>query len=292
MSQRKKNGRKFCIIGKNSLTPIYCGDMSSPQNKKETPLYTSLPGYYIVEAAVTIPVFVCFMMCIMFFFCMLQLQLQIQTSLSYTGRMLSEYAVLERMYLEKIDTDTERLAAEVIFRQHLKEQNIHTEYIQLGMMGIQLSESEFDGEYIHLKAVYRIRLPIGMFGRHVFVVKQQVKTRKWLGDMGEDEAGSDADQWVYITPSGIAYHKSSECPYLALSIRSVAYVQIERMRNKSGGKYDKCRACKNEAGAVVYITDYGDVYHTGITCSGLKRSIQRVRKEDTGSRHACLKCGG
>lgn len=70
MSQMKKcNGKIIPNLIKNSLTPIIKRELPSPQNRKETPLYTSLPGFYLVEAAVAIPVFVCFMVCILFFFC-------------------------------------------------------------------------------------------------------------------------------------------------------------------------------------------------------------------------------
>lgn len=290
MSQKKKcNGKIIPNWNKNSLTPIIKRELPFPQNRKETPLYTSLPGFYLVEAAVTIPVFVCFMVTILFFFCIMQLQLEIQASLNYTGRKLSEYAVLEADHSDKINEKTELAAAEVIFRKHLKEQNIRTEYIKAGNLGIHLLASKLEGDYVHLKAEYRIKLPIGLFGKYEFMVRQQVKTRKWIGDCPIE---TDSGEWVYITPTGSAYHQTSQCPYLDLSIQSVVFGEVEQLRNHSGARYKACRECGKRVEAVVYITDYGDVYHGSVTCSGLKRSVQKVRLSETGGRHACLKCGG
>lgn len=184
---------------------------------------------------------------------------------------------------------TELAAAEVIFRKHLKEQNIRTEYIKSGALGIHLLGSKLEGNYVYLKAAYRIKMPIGLLGKYEFAVQQQVKTRKWIGDCPLE---TDSAEWVYITPAGNAYHQTSQCPYLDLSIRSAVFGEVERLRNHSGARYKACRECGKSAGSVVYITDYGDVYHCSITCSGLKRSVQKVRLSETGGRHACQKCGG
>lgn len=290
MSQVKKcNGRIVPNLMKNSLTPVRKRELPSPQERMETPLYTSLPAFYLVEAAVAIPVFVCFMVSVLFFFCIMQLQLEIQASLNYTGRRISEYAVLEAEHPDQVDEKTELAAAKVIFRRHLKGQNIRAEYIKSGLSGIRLLGSELEGSYVRLKASYRIKLPVGLLGNYEFAVRQQVKARKWTGDSLLEE---DSGEWVYITPTGSAYHRTSQCPYLDLSIRSAVLEEVEQLRNHSGARYQACRECPKSTSRVVYITDYGEVYHCSITCSGLKRSVQKVRVSETGARHACQKCGG
>ena len=252
-------------------------------------MYTSLSGFYMVEAAVSIPVFVCFVVCILFFFCVMQLQLEIQASLNYTGKVLSEYAVLETDEPGKAGEIAGLAAAEVLFRKHLKEQKARTEYIKGGEFGVSLLDTKPDRDYVHLKAEYRIRLPIGLFGRHEFLVHQQVKARKWTGG---NRMAAETVEWVYITPTGSAYHQTLQCPYLDLSIRGVAFGEVEVQRNRSGGKYKMCRKCGKNCGPLVYITDYGDVYHGSIACTGLKRSVQKVKLSEISGRHACAKCGG
>lgn len=183
----------------------------------------------------------------------------------------------------------ELAAAEVLFRKHLKEQNARMEYIRGGALGISLLGTDMEGDYVHIKAEYRIKLPIGLFGKHEFLVHQQAKSRKWTGD---NQAESESVEWVYITPTGSAYHSTAQCPYLDLSIRTVAFEEVEKQRNHSGGKYKVCRKCGKGCGSLVYITDYGDVYHGDIACTGLKRSVQRVKLSEISGRHACSKCGG
>ncbi len=290
MSQKMKyNGRIILTLVKNSLTPIKKRGLSSRRYRMETPLYTSLPGFYMVEAAVSIPVFVCFVVCILFFFCIMQLQIEIQASLNYAGRIISEYAALESDGSDKISEKAEFAAAEVLFRKHLKEQNARTEYIRGGELGISLLDTELEGDYVHLKVKYRVKFPIGLFGKYEFLVHQQAKARKWTG---ENRTASENAGWVYITPTGSAYHQTAQCPYLDLSIRSVAFEEVEKQRNHSGGRYEMCRKCGKSFGTLVYITDYGDVYHGSIACTGLKRSVQKVRLSEIGGRHACSKCGG
>lgn len=183
MSQKKKyNGKITLNLNKNSLTPIKKRGQPYSQSWKETPLYTSLPGFYLVEAAVAIPVFVCFIASILFFFCIMQLQLEIQASLNYTARKISEYAVLEPEHPDQINERTELAAAEVIFRKHLREQKIRTDYIDKGTVGIRLLESKLEGADVWLRTEYRIKMPVGLFGKFEFAVHQQARARKWLGD--------------------------------------------------------------------------------------------------------------
>lgn len=283
MSQKKYFLRKSSLILNTDKGVLFT------RLRDETPLHASFPAFYIVEAAVTIPVFVCFAVCLLFFFCAMQLQTDLQVALNHTGVNLAALAMMENRDSQKVNPTTELAAAELIFRKQLKKCGAQTEYIRSGVTGISLLGSEFEGDSIHLKAVYRLKMPTILFGNHVFTVRQQTKARKWIGD---EAVRTETGEWVYITPTGKAYHISCGCPYLDLSIRSAKLKQVDRLRNKSGGKYAPCSMCSAQPGAAVYITDYGDVYHGSITCSGLKRSVRKVKKSEVGNRHICKKCGG
>ena len=43
--------------------------------------------------------------------------------------------------------------------------------------------------------------------------------------------------------------------------------------------------------SMVYITDYGDRWHSSLSCSGLKRSIYMIRKTKATDKRMCKKCG-
>lgn len=82
------------------------------------------------------------------------------------------------------------------------------------------------------------------------------------------------------------YHKTSGCTYLNLSIQSVEDVQIAEYRNESGEKYHKCELCADKINKFgrVYITNYGNKYHTDLNCAGIKRTIEMIRLSDVEER--------
>lgn len=251
-----------------------------------TSFCTSLPGFYVVEAAVAIPVFTVFMVSILFFFTILQTQMECQASLNYAGKVLAEQAALEK------DKDEaailQQTKAKLIFLSHLKKQQKNLEHIVEKEAGLHINTTDSDLEYVYLKLSYRIRFPVNLLGRHSYTVRQQVKVRKWKGDAARVQ---EAGEWVYITANGTAYHESITCPYLDLSIRSVGIQEVSRLRNQSGGVYYPCTECNVAAKEQVYITNYGTLYHTGLSCTGLKRSIQRVKRTEVKDKHVCPKCG-
>lgn len=44
------------------------------------------------------------------------------------------------------------------------------------------------------------------------------------------------------------------------------------------------------AGDYVYIAEYGEVYHTCISCPGLTRNVHRVRLSEIGGVPPCERC--
>ena len=158
-------------------------------------------------------------------------------------------------------------------------------------MGISLLKSEFSEDYIMLRADYRMRLPTGLFGRQELKLTQRMKVRKWTGRF---YGAAEDEEIVYITLQGSVYHRDRKCSYLCPSIKGVAADGIAALRNESGGKYYICTRCMKNQGAertVVYITKYGNRYHSQADCSRLKRTVLAVRLAEAGDRYACSKCG-
>lgn len=117
--------------------------------------------------------------------------------------------------------------------------------------------------------------------------------RAWVGYTGESFRTGQSDEIVFITPEGKVYHKSRDCTYLRLSIRQLPYSLLEGARNQSGGKYAPCEYCIRSgwSGNVVYITDYGNSYHSIRNCKGLKRTVMAVPLSKVGGRRLCSRCG-
>ena len=103
--------------------------------------------------------------------------------------------------------------------------------------------------------------------------------------------GQEDEETVYITETGMVYHRDYHCNYLELSIRMVPYSEVNGLRNESQGKYYACEGCVHGGAAVgVYVTDYGDRYHNSLSCSGLKRTVYAVSLSEAVGKGACSKC--
>ena len=69
---------------------------------------------------------------------------------------------------------------------------------------------------------------------------------------------------------------------------------VDKLRNHDGKKYKACKGCgaKKKKDGVVFLTEYGEVYHCSLGCVGLKRTIYRKHLKDVSGLHRCGKCGG
>ena len=118
--------------------------------------------------------------------------------------------------------------------------------------------------------------------------------KTWTGYVKTYAAGIGDNELVYVTETGIVYHRNYQCTYLEPSVRSVAKTQLGELRNSSGGIYHLCERCGWMPGndGNCYVTDYGDRYHTSLSCSGLKRKVYTVPLSEVKGKGACSKCGG
>ena len=103
-----------------------------------------------------------------------------------------------------------------------------------------------------------------------------------------------AEGYVYVAERGKVYHKKRDCVYLNPNIQSIAFGTVDQKRNSSGGKYDACKSCCKEVqllgNSIIYITPYGDSYHSNIRCPGLKRTVRMLELSKIGNMPPCSKC--
>lgn len=249
--------------------------------------YARQPGSFTLEAALVTPLIVLAAAIVLGLFPVMLVQTQITGALQYASRMV---AVSCRSEEEDAHNLLYLAEGRIWFQSYLKEHGCRSDIIKGGTAGISMWESDFSGDYITLRASYRTRLPVSFWNISELPVKQSVRSRKWTG--ADPEEGTSAeDGYVYITPYGSAYHSSASCRYLDLSVRSASMIQIQVLRNSSGGIYYPC-SCYRAGQPFAYITDYGTKYHSDLGCSDLKRTVSKVKREEAGSRHPCAKCYG
>lgn len=285
---RKKINRRFFLEKNFSSKNNFTQKKSDCKRQSEASYYAYHKASFTLEMVIIMPLFICFLVFFLFLFRVLQVQECMEEVLQGTSRVLAVECYEQTP--EKRGSQAELLAqAGILLIKNLKEAECPVGYIQGGMAGISLLESDLQGEEIILRARYAMNFPIGVFGNRTYHIYQCSESRKWIGDITLGD-GTEDEKWVYITPAGAAYHTTNQCPYLDLSIRMVSSDQLSGLRNASGGKYRSCESCGKKE-HMVYVTDYGDRYHSSLSCSGLKRTVYMVKITDVGGRHLCSKCG-
>ena len=141
-----------------------------------------------------------------------------------------------------------------------------------------------------LTASYQIRLPVLLFKVPPIEYREEIRIKVWSGYEKEGFL-TDDEETVYITETGLVYHRDYHCTHLELSIRMVSSAELESLRNNSGGRYYPCGQCVRLGKNGVYITNTGDRYHSSLSCSGLKRTIYAVPVSEAVGRRACSRCG-
>lgn len=237
-----------------------------------------------LEASVLFPLATGFFVSILFFFQILQVQMCVEQALFYAGKKTA---------LESCIVSSEsalKLSAKAFFLYALEECEVPAKQIMGGVLGISLSTSESSDENIILKASYSMKLPISFFGKRYFSITQKNVFRKWNGrNIQENE--QTLNSYVYVTPSGNAYHKTSSCRSLELSVQQTSIEQIENLRGADGQKYYPCSLCKTATSIrTVYYTKYGYLYHTDIQCSAIKRTVIKLSINEVGNKTPCKYC--
>ena len=120
---------------------------------------------------------------------------------------------------------------------------------------------------LELTAEYEVELPVPVFHIPVLHYKEKMRMKTWTGYVKTYEAGIGDNELVYVTETGIVYHRNYQCTYQEPSVRSVAKTQLGELRNSSGGIYHLCERCGWMPGndGNCYVTDYGDCYHTSLS---------------------------
>lgn len=257
-------------------SPVRC----TPQ---EASFCTYPKGSLTLEAVVIIPLTLGFLLTILFFFRILFVQSAVEEALIYAGRQVA---------VESVMTDEETLlfaSAEGLFKYALSKETDISRYVTGGIWGVSLVGSNVTGKEIELTANYMVVFPIEFFGKKGLWLSSQNSFVKWKGDL---YTGNLDETWVYITETGSVYHKDTSCRSLDLSIQEHSLTDIPMLRGKNGQKYYPCESCTDdiEGTQLVYVTDYGKVYHGKLSCSGLKRTISKILLSEVEARNPCSFC--
>ena len=149
---------------------------------------------------------------------------------------------------------------------------------------------------VELTADYRAGPLIAFPGYGTISLQSRYCGHAWVGyEIGGTSAqapGEEEEETVYVTPTGRVYHRDDGCTYLMPRLTAVSASQIGAERNDSGGRYYACETCRPARSGTLYITEYGNRYHSSPGCSSIKRTIREVKlSEVVGRMPPCSKCG-
>lgn len=205
--------------------------------------------------------------------------------------------VIPELDIENIYETISHYMAPAITKQkivnELNEEPVWRKIVSLGNLGL-IVNNEVRDDILEMSCSYSVHPLFPLWTLTTKHVSNHYYAHAWTGY--DIEKGfvtdSQAEEYVYITESGTAFHKDRKCSYLNPSIKTVYGLQIEDSRNLDGEKYEACSCCKGNVRETYYITDYGTNYHASLDCHGLKRTIKVIKLTETGGMAACSKCGG
>lgn len=260
-------------------------------------LFAPLCGTLTVEAAAVLPFFLFVMITVMQYGNAMETAVRFGTALSETGKTMATAA-----YVTKYGGDTSavpEVAAGALSAVYAQSRIVSQAGDTSAVKNVNMIQSSFlqDGDMIDLVLSYQIRSPIGVIRLPGNFFLQRARVRAWTGrvppggDTDADREGSDGD-YVYVTVTGSVYHEDADCTHLKLSIRAVDVESLNTLRNNNGSIYHSCEKCGGAShGSTVYITNEGNRYHSSLDCSGLKRTVTQVSREELDGMRACSKCG-
>lgn len=257
--------------------------LNSFSYQERTSAFTSR-GSITLEAAFSVSLFFFAAISLVYILEIMAIQTSMKNALYMAAK---EYA--EESYLYPF-VSTDSVEKKIV--EQIGENRLNRSMIVGGSSGLDLSETKkhWGAAIVDFTVRYRWEIPFPVFHMYSSWQSQTVRVKGWTGYESTFPDVSSTEL-VYVTDYGVVYHTDRNCTYLDLSVRTIEKEEIEDIRNQSGGKYKACLLCAfAPGGAELYITNYGDRYHSSLECSGLRRKVYTVPLTDVYGLGGCSKC--
>ena len=301
--------RNLCLTDETEKEePLRASDRSSRASPPP-----SLRGSMSLEAAAVVPLFLFFVMNLLFLFDAVRLQSGMQAAVQQAGEEVCEAAYYLRYGKgaagEGGEESSETGAAASLAVSETFVRNKVTTYLGEafwrhscvvgGRAGLSFAESKIltEGDHVEIVVNYRIRPFVRVIAFPDFMMQARYCGHAWVGwtpGSGLPQTSGDASESsVYVTRYGEVYHRDSGCIYLNPQVRAVPASQVSSLRSGDGSVYYPCECCRPGKGGIVYVTKEGNRYHADRNCGGIVRHITLMEdSEAEGHYRPCPKCGG
>lgn len=266
--------------------------------KNRASCFGSCRASVTVEASLVFPIFLCALVSFIGLSQMILIETEVHHAMSQTAKVYAKQQMVH--FVSEISEEQQGTGkkgvisgggnSRGIFFSIYDGGSLCENMIEGGRRGIKVSSTLAAGQTVRLKAEYTLKLVIPFFPTVRFRKKTIVKRRVFSGyvkHQGESDNMGD-NPIVYVAENGVVYHKDPSCSHICLKITGSKGIQ-EIIHSS---KYDACEKCihKGILPSVLFITTYGDCYHSTLGCSGLKRTIRTVRLKDSGGLRPCSRC--
>lgn len=290
-------------------------EQKEPLRASEPAARTSLPpsfkGSMTLEAAVAVPLFLFFMMNLLFIFEAVRLQSGLQAALQQAGEQICEAAYYTRFGTGQPQESGSQESGEAVslilsetyvrnkVTSYLGESFWKHSCVTGGKAGLSFARSRImtQGDRVEIIVNCKVRPFVRIVAFPDFAMQARYCGHAWVGwtegsGAGSGGSGGDSDP-VYVTTYGEVYHTDPGCIYLNPQIRAVPVSDIESYRSGNGAKYYPCECCRPGGNGIVYITKEGIRYHSDRNCSGLVRHLSTMESDAAKeSYRPCPICGG
>lgn len=240
-------------------------------------------GSLTLEAALAAPIFFFGIISLVYLLEMAAIQTVMKSALYEVGRGLAKDAYVNPIIIP------EKMEREIV--NCIGEERLNRSIVAGGSRGIDCSKSIifWNTSIMELSLRYRLKIPVLMFRLPMLLCEEKVRVKGWTGYAGSG-FGNPHEDIVFITETGVVYHRDKNCTYLELSIQSVNRNETSDLRNEDGGKYYPCEYCMHGSRENVFITATGNRYHDSVSCIKLKRSVYAVPLSEVYGRGGCSRC--
>ena len=289
-------------------------EQKEPLRASEPAARTSLPpsfkGSMTLEAAVAVPLFLFFMMNLLFIFEAVRLQSGLQAALQQAGEQICEAAYYTRFGTGQPQESGSQESGEAVslilsetyvrnkVTSYLGEAFWRHSCVEGGRAGLSVAGSGImtEGDRVDIVVSCRIRPFIRILAFPGFPMQARYCGHAWVGwtegSGGDGDSGGGSGDRVYVTKYGECYHTDPDCIYLNPQVRAVSAQEVDNCRNGDGAKYYPCETCRPRKSGTLFITKEGDRYHSDRDCGGIVRHLDTMDSATAGSHYRpCPKCG-
>lgn len=250
-----------------------------------------------VEAAFALPLLIFCLVNMLFAIQVIETSGRMTAAMHETGNEICSYGYAKQKGLDEIPGVFSTLYAASSIAKHMGTAVERRGGIKGGIAGISYIKSSVmeNGGIVDITTTYGLKYPVNM-SLPTIILGNRYYGHAWVGYEGiggKHNSGEEMDPIVYITPSGTVYHMTINCRHLNPKLMTVLLESVNSMRSNDGSKYYACELCGNKTTfGNVFITEYGNRYHSDINCSGIKRNVKAVHLSEVGGRRQCMTCGG